>query len=243
MSVALGTSNGDLSGSGTPGNSARHLGSSAVGRTPPGISRAVVERLPKYESALIRFQSRGLAMVTSDQFADEVGISAALVRRDLSQLGQLGTAGHGYDVASVVDALNSILGLGHAWNIAIIGVGLLGRAIAHHIDRDAEAFNLSAAFDVSDAVVGTTIGGVVVQHVREAVKTLEELEIKLAIVTVPPGETQTAVNLLASGGVTAILNYSSLIIEAPDSVEVMDLDPCLSLSMLSYHLTSEAPVG
>lgn len=201
------------------------------------VSRVVVDRFPMYERALLRFRAKGIRLVTSEQFAEELGISAALVRRDLSQLGQLGTAGRGYEVESVAGAIKVVLGLDRVWDVAIVGVGPHGLAIAHHIDLYTPAFRIAAAFDISDKVVGTVVNGITIRHVRDSARTLQELDIKLGIVTVPPVETQNAINALAQGGVLIILNYSSLVTEVPQLVEVIDLDLCLFLNMLPYRLT------
>jgi redox-sensing transcriptional repressor len=190
-----------------------------------------------YDRAILKFRAKGMRLVTSEQFAEELGISAALVRRDLSQLGQLGTAGRGYEVESVAGAIKVVLGLDRVWDVAIVGVGLHGMAIAHHIDRDISAFRVAAAFDISDNVVGSVVNGITVRHVRDSTRTLQELDIKLGIVTVPSMETQNAINALACGGVLAILNYSSLVVEVPPRVDVIDLDLSLFLNMLPYRLT------
>lgn len=200
------------------------------------ISRSVIDRFPLYERALLKFQTDGVRLATSDQIAEELGITAALVRRDLSHLGQLGTVGQGYEIDSLLKAMKAVLGLDRVRDIAIIGIGFLGRAIARHIRHDTNSFRVAAAFDISDEVVGTTVNGVTVQHVRDSARTLKRLGIKIGIVTVPAAETQSAVDTLTKGGVLAILNYSSMISEKPQSVDVIDFDPCLSLSTLSYRL-------
>jgi redox-sensing transcriptional repressor len=176
-----------------------------------------------------------IQLTTSEHIAEELGVSAALVRKDLSHLGQLGTQGHGYEIVSVLEAMKSALGLDRVRDVAIIGFGSLGQAIARHLEWDTNSFRVVAAFDISDALVGKTVNGVKVHHVRDSVRTLREQGIKIGIVAVPSVAAQSTVELLTRGGVSAILNYSSMITEKPGSADVIDFDPCLALSTLSYQ--------
>src|SRR5205085_1716565 len=102
-----------------------------VGATPRRrIPEATVARLPLYYRALVETGERQVPTISSERLAELAGVNAAKVRKDLSYLGSYGTRGVGYDVEYLLHEISRELGLTRDWPVAIVGVGILGRAPA-----------------------------------------------------------------------------------------------------------------
>ena len=89
----------------------------------------VVARLPQYVRILARLLQDGTEVVSSQQLGEKLQVTPAQIRKDLSYFGRFGKQGRGYSVRHLLDRLKQILGLNSSWNVAVVGVGRLGRGI------------------------------------------------------------------------------------------------------------------
>ena len=87
------------------------------------IPDIIISRLPVYLRALQRMSDKGLKTTSSQELGDNVGISAAQIRKDISQFGEFGKQGTGYSIQFLMDKLRSILKVDRMWDIALIGAG------------------------------------------------------------------------------------------------------------------------
>jgi redox-sensing transcriptional repressor len=71
----------------------------------------IVSRLPRYLQALEHMQRDGYKTTSSQELGDSIGISAAQIRKDLSQFGEFGKQGTGYSITYLVDQIQDILHL------------------------------------------------------------------------------------------------------------------------------------
>ena len=164
-------------------------------------------------------------------------MTPAQIRKDLSYFGRFGKQGRGYSVESLEKRLRSILGLDRAWNTMVIGMGRLGRAVVSYPGFAPEGFNIVAAFDVDDSIVGETISGLDVQSISDLAKTVKEKDIKIGIVTVPIERAQEVIDTLVDAGIKSILNYAPLSPKVPEGVTVRGIDPVLSLQSMTYYIS------
>ena len=93
------------------------------------VPEVVVARLPQYVRILGRLLEDGADVVSSQQLGDRLQVTPAQIRKDLSYFGRFGKQGRGYNVLHLLERLKEILGLNVKWNVAVVGVGRLGRAI------------------------------------------------------------------------------------------------------------------
>ena len=124
------------------------------------ISPLVIRRLPKYHRCLKELERSGVERVSSSVLADNLGFTASQVRQDFSCFGGFGQQGYGYNVVSLRQKIAEIIGVDKCRNAVLIGVGNLGHALLHNFDFTKCGFELRAAFDVSDALIGTFVNGV-----------------------------------------------------------------------------------
>jgi redox-sensing transcriptional repressor len=203
------------------------------------IPDIVIRRLPIYARTLDFLASEGITTVSSSELGERIGVTAAQIRRDLSYFGEFGKQGKGYNVQYLLNQVRSILNLSGSWNVALVGVGHLGQAIARYGGFKDKGFEIAALFDADPSKVGTKLNNVAVHHFSEIPQVVKDLGIMVAIVAVPASHAQDVVNLLVQAGVQAILNYAPINIQVPEGVRTRHLDPVVALQSMTYYLESE----
>lgn len=168
------------------------------------------------------------------------GVRPALVRKDLAWFGEFGKQGVGYDVEFLQDELRKILHLDEPIHMALVGVGSLGHALArYHRRRFMEdpifTIKLVALFDVNPDLVGTTLDSIPVFHSEKIGNVVPQMDIEMAIITVPADAAQETATALADAGVKAILNFAPVNLEIPGNIHVANADLSLELQRLAYY--------
>ena len=200
------------------------------------IPNATVGRLVTYLRILDRSRQEGIERISSSELSVRAAVSAFQVRKDLAYFGSFGTRGAGYAVEKLRKELQGILGLSRSWNVAIVGVGRLGEALAHYPHLERYGFLLRALFDVDPAKVDRTISGAPVYPVESLPEVVHDLRIEIALLTVPADAAQPAADRAVAAGVTGILNFAPVVITAPPNVHVEPVDFLAGLKRLSFHL-------
>ena len=196
----------------------------------------VVGRLPIYLRALVHLASEGQRIVASQDLAERLGMSSAQIRKDLSHFGEFGKQGMGYDVAYLREQLRSILTVDQVWDMALVGAGDLGHALAQYRGFEGRGFRITCVFDSNPQKIGRHLGQFVIWDAAELPERLPELEIPIGIVAVPASAAQGVVDLMVQGGVQAILNYAPITVLAPATVRVQYIDPVAHLQRMTYYL-------
>ena len=202
------------------------------------VPDVVVSRLPQYVRTLSQLMSEGVQIANSQQLGEKLQITPAQIRKDLSYFGRFGKQGRGYRVDHLLEELKQILGLNVTWNVAVVGVGRLGRAILNYPGFTPDGFRLVAALDANAAVVGERVGGLTVQPVSELSDVVNQYGVSIAIVAVPIDSTQQVVDRVVECGIKAILNYAPIMPQVPEGVNVRSIDPVLSLQSMTYYLAN-----
>jgi redox-sensing transcriptional repressor len=207
---------------------------------PIEIPEVVIERLPVYARALAALEAQGRDVVSSQDLGDQLGVTPAQIRKDLSYFGRFGKQGRGYNVHRLREALRQILGLDRSWRMALVGVGHLGQAILHYGGFAPQGFIVTQAFDASPAVIGQRIGAILVQDVAELKPRLAREQVDIGIVAVPAERAQEVIDALVEAGVRAILNYAPIAAQVPPGVHIRQVDPVLELQSMTYFLKQHA---
>ncbi len=202
------------------------------------VPEVVVTRLPQYLRILNRLMEDGVTVVSSQQLGEKLQVTPAQIRKDLSYFGRFGKQGRGYSVNDLLERLRQILGVNAFWNVAVVGVGRLGRAIVNYPGFTPDGFHLVAAFDVNSEVIGKDVGGLTVQSLDDLRLVVAERKISIAIVAVPVSHTQEVVDQLVACGIRAILNYAPIIPHVREGVKIRNIDPVLSLQSMTYYINS-----
>lgn len=201
------------------------------------IPSIVIPRLSRYYRVLYDFDTN--AWISSSQLSENTGFSAAQIRRDLTYFGQFGIPGRGYKAEDLKKSLRSILGLDNKWNVGLIGVGNLGRALLGYRGFKEQGFEIIAAFDVDKSKVGRRINNVQVYDIEDMASIVRANDIKIAILTVPENFAQRVAEKASASGVNAILNFAPVHLKLPDSVKQMHIDMTIEIERLSFLISRD----
>lgn len=201
------------------------------------ISKATIDRLPLYFRTLKMTQEEGLEIISSEELGRRIGVTPEQIRKDLSSFGEFGKKGVGYYVRELMRNIGEILGLHRNWNIAIVGFGHLGWALANYRNFTALGFNLQAIFDVDKGKIGQEVHGVEVYAMDRLEEIVKEKNINIGIITVPAEYAQQVTNKLVVAGVRGIWNFAPIKINVPDNIRLVSEDLSVGLSSISYYLS------
>jgi redox-sensing transcriptional repressor len=201
------------------------------------ISKATIDRLPVYFRVLRSIQDEGVDIISSEDLGRRIGVTPEQIRKDLASFGEFGKKGVGYFVRDLIRNIGEILGLHRNWNIAIVGMGHLGWALANYRNFTSLGFNLAAMFDVDPDKVGKIINGVEVHHIERLQQVSMEREIQIGVITVPAVQAQTTANSLVAAGVRGIWNFAPIRLSVPENIRLVSEDLSIGLSSISYYLT------
>lgn len=201
------------------------------------ISKATIDRLPLYFRTLRLSQEEGIDIISSEELGKRLGITPEQIRKDLASFGQFGKKGVGYFVNELKRNVGEILGLDNHWNVAVIGIGHLGAALANYQNFVSLGFNMVALFDTDPAIIGQTINHIKVDNIAELEKVIQEKNIHIGIIAVPAAFAQGVADKLVEAGVKGIWNFAPIKMKVPESMHIVNEDLSVGLSRLSYHLT------
>ena len=201
------------------------------------ISDSTISRLSRYYRTLGRLIEKKVRTVSSDEIAEIDGVTSAQVRKDLSFFGTFGKRGLGYNTVDLRNNIGTILGLYKQWNVALVGIGNIGRALVDYQEFKKQGFIIRLLLDNDETKIGTEVSGLEIKSFSDAAEYLEEEKIQIAIVAVPGNVAQGVVNSLTDAGVKAILNFAPLSLKVPDDVMIKNENMSIELEALSYFLT------
>jgi redox-sensing transcriptional repressor len=200
------------------------------------IPDIIIGRLPVYLRALQRMADNGIKTTSSQELGEHVGISAAQIRKDISQFGEFGKQGTGYSIAYLLDKLKEILKVNRRWEVALIGAGDMGHALARYQGFVNRGFQIAMIFDNSREKVGQKIDSFTIEDSDKMIERIKSAGIKIAMLTVPAPAAQGVADKLVQAGVKAILNYAPISLNVPNNVKVQYIDPATHLQRMTYYL-------
>jgi redox-sensing transcriptional repressor len=201
------------------------------------VSELTTSRLSIYLRCLDRLATAGVRTVSSQSLADQFGLNAAQIRKDLAWFGEFGVRGVGYSVQGLAAHLRQILGLGDPIRVAVIGAGNLGQALADYPGFPDDGFLPVALFDRATSKIGSrSKGGVPIFHMKRLPAIVRKEGIRIAMIAVPAAAVQQVTNAAVAAGLRAILNFAPGTVTVPPGVKVKNVDLTVSLEGLAYHL-------
>jgi len=201
------------------------------------ISKATIDRLPLYFRTLRLAQDEGIDIISSDELGRRLSITPEQIRKDLASFGQFGKKGVGYYVNELKRNVGEILGLDNHWNIAVVGIGHLGAALANYQNFVTLGFNLVALFDQDPNVIGATVNHVKVEDISQLDTIIKQRNIQIGIIAVPAAFAQGIADQFVKAGIRGIWNFAPIKMKVPESMHIVNEDLSVGLSSLSYHIT------
>ena len=198
----------------------------------------VAGRLSRYLQVLSQAKKMGKDRISSQEIADYTNINATQIRRDLSAFGKFGKRGVGYNIDSLLAEIRKILRTQGQHNVALIGAGRLGQAIASSSIFAEHGINIAAVFDADPEKVGRQIGSLTVTDYGRLREAIRDKNIIVGVLAVPAESAQVVADDLVGGGVKIIFNYSEALLDVPHDVQVHTSNPAVELlHALYFHLT------
>lgn len=200
------------------------------------IPDIVIGRLPMYLRTLSRLQQEGLEFTSSHELGELLGISSAQIRKDLSHFGEFGKQGTGYAVDTLSQELQRILHVDREWQVVVVGIGDLGRALANYGGFVERGFRITHLFDVDPAKIGQRAGHMVIAGIDEMAEIVERDGVRVAMIATPADSAQEIAEQLIEAGVRSILCYAPIVLSVPPEVHVQYIDPGIHLQRMTYYL-------
>ena len=196
-------------------------------------TREMVMRLTRYRSVLEKLRSLGFVKVFSDNLADALGVSSALVRKDFSAFHLTGNKRGGYKVEDILARLNNILGKDEEQKVIIVGCGKIGTALMNYRGFSRERIRVVAGFDANPDRLAPQAPIPVLDPSRlKAVVNKEQ--VRVAVLTVPESAATQAADQLADAGIKGILNFAPARIKGGPELVIQNINIASEIENIFY---------
>ncbi len=200
------------------------------------LPEKTIERLSEYRRTLLNCLAKGKTHIYSHELADLHNITAVQVRRDLMLIGYSSQKKKGYDAQELVNVIGNIIDHETGLNVAVVGMGNLGRAITSYFNGKRPKMNIVAAFDIDPNKINRVIAGVNCYHFKELHEVVKRNDISIAIISSPPDTAPLVAEQLVSAGIKGILNFTTVPITVPDTVYLEEYDMITSMEKVAYFV-------
>lgn len=204
----------------------------------PKISRAVINRLPKYYRYLGEAYDNGIKKTSSKKLSEIMNITASQIRQDLNNFGSFGLQGYGYDTELLYNEIGRILGLDKEHKVAVVGCGNIGQAILNYKSFRSRGFIFECGFDKSENVIGSEINGIIIKDVCHLESYLEENNIDIVALTMPKIDDEI-INILNHSNISGVWNFINMDIKFRKGINVENVHLMDSLMTLSYKIDED----
>ena len=203
------------------------------------ISKAVIQRLPRYYRYLEDLMDQGIERISSGDLSRRMHLTASQIRQDLNNFGGFGQQGYGYNVFNLHEEIAKILKIDQVHSMIIVGAGHLGLALSNYTNFRKRGFDIKGVFDNNPKVIGQEAGGVKVSPMSEMKGIVEKNHIRLAALCIPKDAAVKIVDELISYGVSGFWNFAHVDLEVPEHVVGENVHLSESLMRLSYRVFEE----
>jgi len=207
------------------------------------LPERTVERLSEYRRSLLQCLEEGKTHIFSHELADLHHNTAVQVRRDIMFIGYTSMQRKGYDVRELVDVIGDILDSERGLNVAVIGIGNLGRAVTTYFVGKRSKLNIIATFDVDITKIDRVISGVKCYPLSRLKEVVEAHQISIAIMTVPADSAAEVTTQLVEAGVKGLMNFTTVPLNVSNEVYLDEYDMITSLEKVAYFVKSARKSG
>lgn len=203
------------------------------------ISPAVINRLPRYYRYLGDLLESDITRISSKELSAKMNITASQIRQDLNNFGGFGQQGYGYNVEELRSEIGHILGVDNNHHLIMIGVGNLGHALLQNFHFDQAGFTVDAAFDISPAMVGSSVNGVPIYAMDELDQYIRGHAVDVVVLTIPQSVAQDTADHLIGLGVRGFWNFTNVELSSVNPyVQFENIHFADSLLTLSYRIAN-----
>ena len=195
-----------------------------------------VERLSEYRRTLLNYLDEGNSYIYSHELAGLLHITAVQVRRDLMLIGYSSVLKKGYDVKELIKTIGDIIDSEEGQNVAVIGLGNLGRALTAYFKGKRSKLNIVAAFDNDPQKINRIIAGVRCYSMEQMEEVIKNENISIAIMTVPPESATLVAEEGINLGLKGFLNFTTVALNMPPNVYLEEFDMITFLEKVAYFV-------
>lgn len=200
------------------------------------LPERTVERLSEYRRSLLQCLEEGKTHIFSHELAELHHNTAVQVRRDIMFIGYTSMQRKGYDVRELIDVIGDILDSERGLNVAVIGIGNLGRAVTTYFVGKRSKLNIIATFDVDTTKIDRVISGVKCYPLSRLKEVVASHQITIAIMTVPADSATQVSAQLVEAGIKGVLNFTTVPLNVTDKVYLDEYDMITSLEKVAYFV-------
>ncbi len=200
------------------------------------LPEKTVERLSEYRRSLYKCLDNGKSHIYSHELAALHNITAVQVRRDIMFIGYSTTNRKGYDVDELIKVISKVIDPPEVLNVAVVGLGNLGKAISTYFIGKRPNLNLVATFDLDPKKIGTEINGVKCYSIDRLREIVTNREISIGILTVPVYSAQDMAKALVQTGIKGILNFTTVTLNVPSHIYLEEYDMITSIEKVGYFV-------
>jgi len=200
------------------------------------LPERTIERLSTYRRTLLTCLENGKNYIYSHELANLHSITAVQVRRDLMLIGFSSQTKKGYDVKELIEVIGKILDNPSALNVAVLGMGNLGRAVTTYFNGKRSKLRIAATFDVDATKVDRVISGVNCFHIKDFKAIVQRENITIAIITSPPDTAKQLAEILEGAGIRGVLNFTTIPINISSNVYLEEFDMITSIEKVAYFV-------
>ncbi len=199
-------------------------------------SMPTIKRLPSYLHVIEAAEKEGKEFISGTVIADELELEPIQVRKDLAITGIVGKPRIGFPVRDLIAAINQFLRWDREHQAVVVGAGHLGTALIGYDELAQRGVRIRAAFDLDQQKVGKTVNDVPIYSLGMLSDTIQELNIDIAILSVPPSHAQAVADMIVKAGIRAIWNFTTVKLKLPPNVVVQKEDMSSGYAMLSVKM-------
>ena len=200
------------------------------------LPERTVERISAYRRTLLNCLSNGKTHIYSHEIAQLHHNTAVQVRRDIMFIGYSSMQRKGYDVSDLINVIGEILDSDEGLNVAVIGIGNLGRAITTYFLGKRSKLNIIAAFDVDPNKIDRVISGVKCYSLNSLQEVIKEKNISIGIITVPADKAREVAEDLYVAGIKGLLNFTTVPLNVSPEVYIDEYDMITSVEKVAYFV-------
>ena len=203
------------------------------------IPKTTIARLSLYLKCFSELCDLKVNFISSQELAKLIGLNSAQVRKDLSYFGKFGRRGVGYNVENLRQQISEILGTHKIWNVGIIGIGNLGRALLSYSGFKQRGFKIVAGFDIAPEKIGWEIEGINIYSINELEKIIKKEKIEIIILTIPKEAMFEVINKLRKTNIKGILNFAGKYLVGEENFKIRNVDISLELEQLTFFIKNQ----
>ena len=203
------------------------------------LPEKTVERLSEYRRTLLECLNKGKTHIYSHELARLHNNTAVQVRRDLMLIGYSSMKKKGYDAKELIDVIGKIIDYKNGLNVAVIGMGNLGRAVTTYFIGKRPKLNIVATFDNDSNKTNRVISGINCFHIKDLKDKIKTANISIAIITSPPDTAVDITETLVMAGIKGILNFTTTPLNVPDNIFLEEYDMITSMEKVAYFVKDQ----